>query len=160
MKSDALPTIWTFNEKVTNRLFVWSGLSMALGLVLQANRAAFWRAVGIQAMAWGAIDALIAWLGRRSAAKQLAAGPTAAAEIGQARRLRWLLWLNALLDLGYMAGGTRLMRGSTGSDQPPSETNAARRGHGWGILVQGAFLFVFDLWHALTIGDVPKPGND
>ena len=46
-----------------------------------------------------------------------------------------------------MAGGVWLAR-SKGRD------DANWRGQGWGIVVQGAFLFVFDLVHARR---VPRP---
>ena len=64
-----------------------------------------------------------------------------------ARNLRRLLWFNAALDVGYMAGGVWLAR-SKGRD------DANWRGQGWGIVVQGAFLFVFDLVHARR---TPRP---
>jgi hypothetical protein len=36
------------------------------------------------------------------------------------------------------------------------KADAQWRGHGWGIFVQGKFLFWFDLYHALR---VPKQGD-
>ena len=60
--------------------------------------------------------------------------------------MRKLLWINNALDVVYVAGGTALIilygNGSV-----------FWRGTGWGIVVQGAFLFAFDLYHALRVPD-------
>jgi len=55
-----------------------------------------------------------------------------------------LLWINTALDVLYVAGGLilALAFGSRGMDW---------QGHGWGIVVQGAFLFLFDLIHAQSV---------
>jgi hypothetical protein len=198
-----------FARSVSRRLLLWSGLSMIAGAALWWRGNAFWRAFGIQAVVWGAIDALIAaagLVGGRRQAEQplpdeilLVQGPgayrpavapgaygsapapaaaetllptgegkraapgedTAAVEAAaveaaaveaaavdaaarSARRLSRLLWLNTLLDVGYIAGGAWLVR-------TKGRTDPAWRGHGWGVIVQGAFLFVFDLTHALRV---------
>ncbi|MEP7292887.1 MAG: hypothetical protein ABI835_13980, partial [Chloroflexota bacterium] len=59
----------------------------------------------------------------------------------EAHTLRRLLEVNTLLDLIYMFGGRSLIRHGS-------------RGTGWGIVIQGTFLFLFDLFHA---GSVPGP---
>jgi carboxylesterase len=108
-------------------------------------------------MAWGAIDAAIALGGRRAARRRQAARPDALAPgivdreaNREARRLARLLWFNTGLDVLYVAGGLALAftRGAT---------SPFWRGTGWGIAVQGAFLFVFDLLHATSIPvDAPR----
>jgi hypothetical protein len=133
--------VHTFGRNVSLRLLLWSALSMAGGALLWRRGAPFWRGVGAHAVGWGAIDALIALSGLRPG-RQPSPDPTRAA-----RNLRRLLWFNAVLDVGYMAGGVRLARGKGRDD-------ANWRGQGWGIVVQGAFLFVFDLVHARR---VPRP---
>ena len=133
--------VHTFGRNVSLRLLLWSVLSMAVGGLLWRRGAPEGRAVGAQAVGWGAIDALIALSGLRPG-RQPPAAPTRAA-----RNLRRLLWFNAVLDVGYMAGGVWLAR-SKGRD------DANWRGQGWGIVVQGAFLFVFDLVHARR---TPRP---
>jgi hypothetical protein len=179
--SDYAQRVHSFARSVSCRLLLWSGLSMISGAALWWRGNAFWRAFGIQAVVWGAIDALIAGAGlvggRRQAdrllpvtaapaAKMLPMGAGAQAApvedsaldttvldpavdaavdaARSARRLSRLLWFNALLDVGYMAGGAWLVR-------TKGRTDPAWRGHGWGIVVQGAFLFVFDLAHALRV---------
>ena len=69
-------------------------------------------------------------------------------EIAQAHALRRLLWLNAGLDLLYLALGWRLAQAAIGS---------ARRGHGLGILAQGGFLLLFDLLHARAVPQFAAP---
>ncbi len=55
--------------------------------------------------------------------------------------LRQLLWINAGLDILYMAVGLGLwMRPSS-----------MLKGFGLAIAIQGLFLFLFDLFHALQI---------
>lgn len=129
-------TVFAFGRTVSRRLLVWSVLSMAGGALLWRRGGPFWRGFGIQAAGWGAIDALIAASGLRPG-QQPSPEPVRAA-----RKLRRLLWFNAALDVGYMAGGAWLAHSKGRGD-------AQWRGQGWGIVVQGAFLFVFDVAHAL-----------
>jgi uncharacterized membrane protein YedE/YeeE len=127
-----------FGRTVSRRLLAWSVLSMVGGALLWRRAAPFWRGLGVQALGWGAIDALIAASGLRP-------GPQPAPEpVRAARNLRRLLWFNAALDVGYMAGGVWLARSKGRAD-------ANWRGQGWGIVVQGAFLFVFDVVHAWRV---------
>jgi hypothetical protein len=139
--------IWTYNRRISTRLLQWGGLNVGLGIALQAARAPFWRAFGQQAAAWGAIDALIAWLGQSGADRKEAKGDPGAA-VAQRRQLAFLLWLNTGLDVLYIVGGYMLTRSDGGK--------ASRRGHGWGIVFQGTFLFLFDLFHALGMRHVQK----
>jgi hypothetical protein len=157
MMSTYKEEVRAFARSVSLRLLAWSGLSIAGGALLWWRGGPFARAFGVQALAWGAIDALIAAFGllggrRAPAAGELAetsavAGATAERE---AQKLRRLLWFNALLDVGYVTGGVALLRTKGRSDPQ-------WRGHGWGIIVQGAFLFVFDLVHALRVPRQQSP---
>lgn len=128
-----------FQRSVSNRLLLWSILSVAGGALLQTTRSPFWRAFGQQAIGWGAIDAALAFFGRRGLEKKVQRGypPTEAAK--DLHNLRRILWFNAGLDVLYMLGGLALFR----------RDDETQRGHGAGILVQGLFLFKFDLIHAL-----------
>ncbi len=141
--------IWNFQDALTRRLLLWSALSMAAGLMLLILGDPFARGLGVQALAWGLIDAGIAWLGRRSAEmrllKQIKSGQDRIqCAASEARNLRRLLWINVALDVLYIAGGVVLVVTLGRSD-------AFARGNGWGVVVQGGFLFVFDLLHALLM---------
>jgi len=137
-------TVWDLQAGLSRRLLWWSGLSVAVGLVLIAVGDAFWRAFGIQAFAWGAIDGAIALLGRRASTRRRASladslSPEHLEREG--RNLRRLLWINTGLDVIYVTAGVALAL----------TLGASWRGHGLGIVVQGAFLFVFDLIHAQRV---------
>jgi len=133
-----------FQIALTGRLLAWAGLSLSAGLALILFGNAFWRSFGIQAMAWGLADALIALLGRLQAVRSKPASGR------PQEKLRRILWINTLLDLLYIGCGAALAA-SLGS------RSASWRGHGAGIAVQGLFLAFFDLIHAQS---VPPPVPD
>src|SRR3569832_2109310 len=120
-------TFFHFQERVLKILLAWGAGSVAVGAPALLSRNQALRHAGIQALAWGAIDAALAYLGRRGARAKIAAQ----AQVGatQARRFRTILLVNAGLDVGYVAGGLALARTSRG--------RADRLGMGIGILVQG-----------------------
>lgn len=134
--------IWEYQRTIIQRLLQWSLFSLITG-VLMLFGSGFWRAVGRQFIAWALVNMGIAYVGRRMGEERLTALPdphdsqTVREETNSLRRL---LEVNALLDVLYMAGGRILIR-------------RGERGTGVGILVQGAFLFIFDLIHA---NNVPK----
>jgi hypothetical protein len=127
-----------FQRRALSILLGWGVASTVLGALgsLRSRGAArqFW----LQTLGWGAIDALIALFGIRGArGKQQQVGVDT---VREARRFRTIVAANALLDVGYVAGGAYLVR------QPGQRPE--RRGMGYGIIVQGMFLLVFDsvLW--------------
>jgi hypothetical protein len=136
--------IWDFQDMLSRRLLLWSALSIAAGVLLVSfGESPFWRGFGLQALIWGGIDAAIALFGQRSSRKRRAEGPHGPEALGsEARKLRRLLWINTGLDVLYVAGGVVLPR-----RRAPQRFAA---GSGWGIIVQGGFLFVFDLLHAIA----------
>lgn len=100
------------------------------------------RAMGMQFLVWGAVDAALAGFGLRNAAKEsrdYQAGHLTDSEVDKkARFLRRVLWFNYGLDNLYIIWGGCWMN----SDKPE------RRGAGIGILLQGVFLWVFDFIYA------------
>jgi len=143
-----------FQVRLSRRLLVWSLPSAAVGLLLAFLGTEFWRGFGVQAAAWGAIDALIAWLGLASARRRerrgdRLAGRTPAAE---GRRLRRILQVNGALDVLYVAGGlvVALTLG---------RRSATALGHGLGVIVQGSFLLFFDWMHAWVVPQLGNPGQ-
>jgi hypothetical protein len=89
-------------------------------------------AFGRQTLAWAVVDAAIVGWGRRGFGRSPADADAARAK---ARRLRTVTLVNAGLDVGYLALGTRVARGRS-------------RGDGLAIVVQGLFLLWLDARHA------------
>jgi hypothetical protein len=139
-------TVWDAYRSISRRLLVWSGLSAGAG-VLSLIGGSFWRGFGIQAIAWGLVDALIALVGAAVARRRregLANPLELACLVREERNLRRLLLVNTGLDVLYVAGGVTLAL-TLGAADP------TWRGHGWSIVVQGAFLLGFDLFHAQQV---------
>jgi hypothetical protein len=161
--------IWTYYKAITRRLLVWSVISVAasatllllsLGctfpVTLSMLNPLFQMGIGLQSLAWGMIDAGIAlvggWVTRRRRAGL--ADPSAPEVLArEARNLRRILLVNTGLDVLYVAGGVALAL-IVGLD------NLFWRGNGWGIVVQGGFLFCFDLLHALGVPELGVPGPE
>lgn len=138
---------FAYQRRALRPLLAWGVGSTILG-TLMLPFAGFWRHFGIQAAAWGAIDAALAIAGRRRAllnAEALAAHSideeVAARE---AEQFRAVLLFNAGLDLLYIASG--LLTARRFRDRPD------RVGLGAGIAVQGLFLLTFDALLARVIG--------
>lgn len=140
--------IWNRAGTIARQLATWALASAGIGAGLLAWGDPFARAVGIQFLIWGAVDGAIAGVGARDRRRKVTAGadrdPQASA--AEARRLRRLLWINAGLDVLYVAVGAGLVAFGPG---PVVD------GHGVGVLIQGAFLLIFDTAHAATL-----PGAD
>lgn len=93
---------------------------------------------GRQVLAWGTVDALIAALAFRQQGRPVP-------DPGRERaRLRRLLWLNSVLDVGYLAAAaTLLRRGRIGGRDVT--------GDGLGVAVQGGFLLLLDVKSVLRL---------
>ncbi len=141
-------TIWQFNQTLTRRLLSWASTSISTGISLLLRGNPFQQGMGTQFVGWGVINMLIALIGGRSS-RQRAAAPDAQEPetiAKETRNLRRLLWINTGLDVFYMLGGWQLAR-------TKGKTDPRWLGQGWGIIVQGAFLFFFDLIHAVLLSD-------
>jgi hypothetical protein len=135
--------IWAYQSALTRRLLAWSLFSLIAGLVMQMGGVVL-RAAGMQFVAWGAIDAGIALVGRNQSRQRKASADadTPAVLAAETSKLHRLLWLNTALDVLYMVAGLAAAR---------RRGDERWRGHGLGIVVQGGFLFIFDLLHALPL---------
>ncbi len=145
-------TIWQFQSKVSQRLLVWSGVSTALGIVMSAF-GRFGRGMAGQFVGWAVVNAAIAIGGKFFTDQrklQLALPDSPKEMMREANQLQRVLWINAGLDVLYMLGGAWAMR----SEKP------ARRGMGLGIVLQGLFLLIFDIFHALKVPTWPWRGSD
>lgn len=146
------PNIYTHQQRGLAVLLGWAIGSMVSGLVWWRQGGAFWRNLGLQFATWGLIDLILAVFGLRDAsakAPRLAAGDiTPATANRDANTVQTILTVNAILDVFYMLTGLWLIR------QFPRRP--ALQGAGWGVLVQGAFLFLFDTLFARAISRFPR----
>jgi hypothetical protein len=114
---------------VSTRLLLWSlpwmGASI-IGLTLTSDPSArgWWMMNGV----WGFINSAIAMVGFLTPEPEL-------------ETLRNLLLINAGIDVLYIAGGVFLL----------TRPDPMWQGAGWGVVLQGAFLLIFDLWQGLAI---------
>jgi hypothetical protein len=134
-------------------LLGWGVANAASGIALYPTE---YRDFGLMNASWGLINSGIALLAMRD-------GSTSGSSLSFAEMLRQeqqfnrIVALNAGLDVGYMIAGLWMM----------TEGNSSMvRQYGTSVLIQGAFLFVYDLWlmvestrylNRLTV--VPAPGG-
>ncbi|MEW6650854.1 MAG: alpha/beta fold hydrolase [Chloroflexota bacterium] len=132
--------VWDYQHLISRRLLYWSAISMIAGISLSLSGGDFWRGFGIQALAWGLVDAIIAGFGLRGSLPKLFMPFELETAIREAHKLRRILWVNTWLDVVYISAGVALYltRG---------QTDDFFAGTGIGIILQGGFLLVFDWWH-------------
>jgi len=90
---------------------------------------------------WGAINLVIAGFGYYNAMQTDPASLTLANSITEHHKIQKVLLFNAGLDIGYMLGGLYLTERAKNSPDKADQF----RGFGKSIIMQGAFLFVFDV---------------
>ncbi len=140
-------SIWDFSTRLTRRLLIWSALSVFISALTYFSADPFLHGLAIQFFAWGVIDGAIAIFGARMSARKQANMQESERSDVEQKEARWLiriLWINTGLDVFYVLGGVWLMQ-TWGVDSP------LWRGHGVGIIIQGGFLFFFDLFHAFSL---------
>jgi hypothetical protein len=133
---------WREAARIGRQLGAWALASVVAGAALVVfGDGPGVRAFGLQCLVWGAIDGAIALGGavglRRAHARGAPLDPLQAPP--ERRRLRRLLWINAGLDVVYVLAGALVLA---------TWRTPEGAGHGLGIIVQGAFLLVFDAVHA------------
>lgn len=122
---------------LTRHLVAWGVSSLVGGAVLlgvgASRRSRVLTGVGRQAAAWGAVDLVIAGVGSASNRRPVVDAPRAV------RSLYRLLAVNAVLDVGYLAGAALLAR------------RPGREGDALGVAVQALALLVLDTGHAARL---------
>jgi len=114
-------------------LLGWGAANVASGLALYATD---YRDFGVMNASWGAINAGIALLAMRGATDSDTT-PSYAEMLREEQQFNRIVALNTGLDVGYMIAGLWMM--TDGRD-------SMVRQYGTSIVVQGAFLFAYDLW--------------
>jgi hypothetical protein len=125
-----------YETKAMSTLMTWAAASVLTGTMLTVTGGDdYTRAVGVQNIAWGAIDGVIAGFGYRGIRKKVNLdNPISYWQI-EDKKLRKIFLINAGLDVLYIATGAALM-GFGKTDFV--------RGSGAGVILQGSFLFAFD----------------
>lgn len=118
----------------------WAVANIASGLVMRSNTTGvdsrFWEMNAI----WNGVNLAIAGFGYFTAAKLGTDG--SAFELYQEQMgMDKMLLFNAGLDLGYIAAGAWMMERSKNVSKDPD----LWKGYGKSIMLQGAFLFAFDV---------------
>jgi hypothetical protein len=132
-------------------LLAWGTLNVAAGSLLSLlSRDKYWKHFWLQCVGWGGVDALLAGFSRRSYRRKLArlAGNTSGRTetwLKEAKTIFLVLAVNVCLDLGYMLAGEWFRRKGHASGKPD------QAGMGFGFIMQGLFLFLFDAWLSLEI---------
>ena len=129
-----------YQQRRMSLLLGWGLLSVIAGFVVQRNPQSFWKQFGLQALLWGAIDAVLALFGLTGANKKeeryVRGELDTTDEQKEARNFYCILLINTGLDVGYVVGGVWIMQ--------HFKTRSDRRGMGLGIIIQGLWLFLFD----------------
>lgn len=138
--------IWAFQLKLTNRLIAWGSASILLGLFLFLLPKRILKGLGIQFIGWGFVDLVIALLGKRSTISKAKSKHHHSPKIIQdeTERFKRILLFNSIADIFYGILGLLVIFKKGNSDP-------LWIGQGIGIIIQGAFLFMFDFFHALQI---------
>jgi hypothetical protein len=139
--------LYQFQRSAMPVLLGWALGSIVAGVFWLRNPSRFLRGVGGQFAAWGLVDGLIALLALRGAGRKAAGWQaneiTPLQHAQEAEQFEKIVWANAALDVGYVLGGRWWSRRNPADPQ--------RRGMGLGVMVQGAFLLVWDLLLALAV---------
>ena len=123
-------------------LGTWAVGNIAAGSILQANRTGEDQYFHRMNAYWNGVNLILAGSGLYTALTTDPGGFDLAESIVQQQRIEKILLFNAGLDVGYMLGGAYLMERARRPDQEQPER---LRGFGRSIVLQGAFLFAFDL---------------
>lgn len=136
--------LYQYQERVFPILLGWAVGSVATGLLWLRSASDFFQGMGSQFALWGLVDGLIAVFGIRSAERNAAryiSGEIDQTKHNQQSRLfETIVWLNVILDLGYILGGAIFKKNN--------QNNHKREGMGTGIMIQGLFLLIWDIFLA------------
>jgi hypothetical protein len=122
-------------------LGTWAAGNIATGVLLAGQHKGENHYFHLMNVGWGVINLGLATAGYLGAIHGNPATFDAAATIIQQYNIEKILLLNTGLDVGYMLGGLYLMERSKNTRKNPERL----KGFGKSIIMQGGFLFAFDL---------------
>lgn len=135
---------WERQGALARSTTVWAAASIAAGVVCATRSDRWWRGFGHQHLGWGAVDLGIVAVATTLQARRMRrlANPYEPGALEQERRwLRKVLLINMAADAAYVAGGAALWLGR--------REHPYAAGAGAAIMIQGAFLFLHDAYHAV-----------
>ncbi len=122
-------------------LGTWAVGNIATGLVLQGRHSGSEKQFHLMNAGWNAVNLGIAAFGYINAMKADPASFGLYETAQQQHGFQKALLFNAGLDVGYVMGGLYLMERSKNAEKNVDQL----KGFGKSIILQGSFLFVFDL---------------
>lgn len=145
---DASLSLLDFNQRELNHqktamltLGGWAVANIGAGLALRGTTTGSAREFHTMNALWNTVNLGIAGLGYWSALKSDPANWDLATSLGKQQNFQKILLFNAGLDVGYLMGGLYL----TERAKRPDVNSDQLKGFGNSIMLQGAFLMVFDL---------------
>jgi len=157
MESMSHQQLVSVEKTLTKALVAWSVASVSIGLSLaligRKMDSAPVSQFGRQNAVWGAVDAAIAGVGLMTRRKR---GVLSDDQVKrELRKLRNLLVINAVADLGYIAGGIAV------ASRSRRGVSSLRMGAGDGaaIVLQGVFLLVLDVSQAVRLRKIPTKAH-
>ncbi len=122
-------------------LGTWAIGNIAIGASLMSNRMGEDKYFHQMNLGWGAVNLALAGVGYYVASKADPASFDLHQTIQEQHSIQKILLLNVGLDVGYMLGGAYMMERAKNITERPERM----RGFGKSIILQGAFLFLFDI---------------
>jgi hypothetical protein len=119
----------------------WAVGNIALGLGLYSRHEGEERYFHLMNAGWNAVNLGLATAGYLSAIKADPAGFDLFQSINEQHKLQKIFLFNAGLDVGYILGGLYLRERGKVAEKNPERL----KGFGKSIILQGSFLFAFDL---------------
>ncbi len=119
----------------------WAVANIGIGAALYSSRQGEDRYFHLMNIGWNAINLGLATAGYLSAVNTDPASLDLYETVKAQHGIQKILLLNTGLDVGYMLGGLYLIERSKNAEKKPERL----KGFGKSIILQGAFLFAFDL---------------
>ncbi|MDM7461148.1 MAG: hypothetical protein P3X24_005795 [bacterium] len=132
-----------YQRRMMYQLLFWAGLNLGVAAPMWFSTREWVRSFGGMTAAWAVINALIALFALRGVQKKAQQQADTDTVRSWMRQLVRLLWINAALDGVYILVGVGLILWAP--------TNRMLNAFGWAVVVQGAFLLVFDTYHGLRL---------
>ncbi len=145
---DLPPSLLTFNEQNISHqqnamltLGGWAVINIGTGLALRGATTGVSREFHTMNALWNTVNLGIAGFGYYAALQADPSGWDVATSLEKHHNFQKILLFNAGLDVGYIMGGLYL----TERARRPDVNSDQLKGFGNSIMLQGAFLMVFDL---------------